>query len=773
MDPNFMNGNTIYDETVFSDPSNFPNLANDWELDQYYGNLYFSANPFYQPYADPFSFGPSTSLNSEAEQVVSSWTMDPVGGGSGLEAAAITSLADPLLEDADFSETAKYISQILMEENFEQKPSMFYDPLSLQVTEKSFYDALKENHSLSPNQHPLDIHQNLDSPDGNCSAAAGSSSSIDSASNSSSTNNSHEAKPSSPDAPMSGDYVFPLNSNPISEKPFQLPTASTNIADGLLDWDSSFTKLLAQNIFTDAESVSQFKRGLEEASKFLPRRPQLVTGLENDKESPESKREAKKAVVNIGEHLNGLKSRKNHEREGNDTEEERSNKQSAVYVDESDISEMFDRVLLSVENVPICDEHKGLQNGTLKAKEPSEEPHSSDGRKSRSRRQGRKKETVDLRTLLVLCAQAVTANDSRTANELLKQIRQHASPLGDASQRLAHYFANGLEARLVGTGTGTQIFYTSLSSKRISAADILKAYSALISICPFKKFAYFFANKTIMDAAEKAESLHIIDFGIQYGFQWPILIKFLSKRPGGPPKLRITGIEIPQAGFRPAERIEETGRRLANYCTRFDVPFKYNAIPSKNWETIPLEKFKIKKNEMLAVNCLMKFKNLLDETIEVNSPRNAVLDLIRKMNPDIFVQSVVNGSYNAPFFATRFKEALFHFSALYDMFDTLMPRENEWRSMFEKEFLGRESMNVIACEGMERVERPETYKQWQVRNTRAGFRQSPLNEELMAKLREKLKAWYHRDFVFDEDNNWMLQGWKGRILYASTCWVPA
>ena len=93
--------------------------------------------------------------------------------------------------------------------------------------------------------------------------------------------------------------------------------------------------------------------------------------------------------------------------------------------------------------------------------------------------------------------------------------------------------------------------------------------------------------------------------------------------------------------------------------------------------------------------------------------------------------------------------------------------------MIEREVLGREAMNVIACEGSERVERPETYKQWQARNMKAGFKQLPLNEELLAKFRNELRKSYHRDFVLDEDKNWMLQGWKGRILYASTCWVPA
>ncbi|KAK2424982.1 GRAS family transcription factor [Trifolium repens] len=736
---------------------NFLGFETTFEIDDY-GNIHFLSNPnptahddpyFYPPpYVDPPQPSYSDSLfNSEEHPLVST---------------------DPSSEDNDFSETVKYISQILMEEDFQQKPCMCYDPITLQHTEKIFFDALESKSPLSPNQHPLDV---LHIP----------SSSTDSHSSGNNSSCSNDLlKPLSPDTPVSGSTDSGFSSISSVKSQFIVPNHGLNnnndsISDGVLDLDSSETKVLAQNIFSDVDSMLQFRKGLEEASKFLPQKPQLFTGLE----SHESKGrvEVIKKEGSVRENSNSsysnsssqglLKSRKNHERQGSEDEEGRSNKQSAVCVEESEITEMFDRVLLSVENVPLCAENKdgSVVESGAKVGEP-------DGRgKTRSKKPGKKRETVDLRTLLVLCAQAVSASDNRTANELLKQIRQHSSHSGDASQRLAHYFANGLEARMVGAGTGTQILY--MSQKMFSAADFLKAYQVFISVCPFKKIAHFFANKMILKTAEKAKTLHIIDFGILYGFQWPILIKFLSKRDGGPPKLRITGIEYPQAGFRPAERIEETGRRLANYCQRFNVSFEYKAIPSRHWETIQIKDLNIKSDEVVAVNCLIRFKNLHDETIEVNSPKDAVLKLIRKINPSIFVQSIVNGTYNAPFFSTRFKESLFHYSAMYDMYDTLICRENEWRLMLEREFLGREIMNVVACEGLERVERPETYKQWQVRNLRAGFRQLPLDKEIMDNFRGKLKAWYHKDFVFDEDNNWMLQGWKGRILYGSACWVPA
>ncbi|CAN8308317.1 unnamed protein product [Cochlearia groenlandica] len=108
------------------------------------------------------------------------------------------------------------------------------------------------------------------------------------------------------------------------------------------------------------------------------------------------------------------------------------------------------------------------------------------------------------------------------------------------------------------------------------------------------------------------------------------------------------------------------------------------------------------------------------------------------MNPDLFLITTINGSFNAPFFTTRFKEALFHYSALFDMFGSTLSKENLERIRFEREFYGREVMNVIACEG---VERPESYKRWQVRMTRAGFKQKHVKPELVEFFREKIKKW--------------------------------
>ncbi|XP_030504636.2 scarecrow-like protein 34 [Cannabis sativa] len=754
MDPSFTeysdftNGSKIEKQTSISNSNEYSVLSDDYTLNQhspYFDFINDYPNLFFPPDPDPGNFMPSINLSSLEEPSLPSSTLSPDGNSS--TPPSLSPGGDSSNDEKEFSiYVLKFINQILMEENMDEKPSSFNDPMSLQVTEKSFYDALGESYPYSTNQSPTD--DKAETPDSNFSVSSndygGSNTStitIDS------NSNSHDAN-----SPGLGDY---------KASPFQPFVPGDN--------NFQFDLVSAQNIFRNSDSISQFQRGFEEASKFLPKGNQLIIDLESNGFSPQLKTDAVVVKTERESSPNGLRGRKNHEREDDDSEENRSNKQSAQYIDESELSEMFDKVLLQVDHR--CD-HSGetepAQSEASKALQPAES--NANGKKGRGKRQNKKKETVDLRTLLILCAQAVSSDDRRTAYEILKQIRQHSSPNGDGSQRLAHFFANGLDARLAGIGTGA-LFYSNLLAN-VKASDLLKAYHLNLSTCPFKKMAMFFANKMIMQVAEKATTLHIVDFGILYGFQWPIFIQYLSKRDGGPPNLRITGIEFPQNGFRPKQRIEETGRRLTKYCERFGVPFRYNAIATKNWDCISVEDIEIESNEVVAVNCLMRFNNVLEETVE-NCPRDAVLRLIRKINPTIFVNNIVNGSYNAPFFVTRFRELMFHFSALLDMLDTNVSKENEERLMYEREFYGREIVNVIACEGEDRVERPETYKQWHVRSLRAGFRSLPLNQEIMGKFKDKLRTWYHKDFVIDEDTNWMLQGWKGRIVYASSCWVPA
>ncbi|KAI3809059.1 hypothetical protein L1987_25026 [Smallanthus sonchifolius] len=641
-------------------------------------------------------------------------------------------------EDFELSDVVfNYINQMLMEENIEEKTCVLHESAALRAAEKSFYDALMVNESPSVPLNDNDGKGEITIGDYNCFAG---------------------------DTFVSGtgfssgfsDYDFPLvpsvSSNLDSKSRSQSSYCSSNSNSCVIDYFAD------SPVSIQSVSATQFQKGFVESSRFPLSSDRALDQL------------GTKDVYNVV-----LKTEKKHEISSSVREEPRGkknpyskdlvedgrvSKQSAVYTEPTVRSKMFDDVLLcGGQNLP---QGNFVHNGVNRVQ--------NKGNTGKGRgKKGVKKDVVDLRTLLSLCAQAVAANDQRSATDLLKQIREHASPIGDGMQRLAHYFSAGLEARMAGSGSGS---YNALLLRPTSAVDALKAYHFYLSCCPFLKIYNFFSNKTILHTARNKKKLHIVDFGILYGFQWPCFIQRLSKRPGGPPELRITGIDFPCPGFRPSQRVEETGSRLANYAETFNVPFKFKAIAQK-WETITLDDLELDSDETLFVNCAYRFKYLLDETVMVDSPRNKVLNLIRKMKPDMFIQGVVNGSYNSPFFITRFREALFYFSSVFDMIEANATRETPERMLIEKVFWGQEAMNVIACEGGERIERPETYKQWQVRNLRAGFRQLPLNQEILKLAKNRARSCYHKDFGIDEAGHWMLQGWKGRIICALSSWAPA
>ncbi|KAK3140057.1 hypothetical protein QOZ80_5AG0394900 [Eleusine coracana subsp. coracana] len=533
---------------------------------------------------------------------------------------------------------------------------------------------------------------------------------------------------------------------------------------------------------------SAFLKGMEEANKFLPTENKLLIDLDAPSYAASAVQEDKPLArsapapappaaptvaltvkeealdVSPGSGGGSGRGRKNpYEDDELEMEGGRSSKQSAVQGEDDATRDMLYQVMmpspescmLQMQKLRIAMQEEAAKNEAV-----------GNGKAKGGRRGGR--EVVDLRTLLIHCAQAVATDDRRSATELLKQIKQHASPQGDGTQRLAHCFAEGLQARLAGTGS---MVYQSLMAKRTSAVALLQAYQLYMAAICFKKVAFIFSNNTIYNASLGKKKIHIVDYGIHYGFQWPCFLRRIADREGGPPEVRITGIDLPQPGFRPTERIEETGRRLGNYAREFGVPFKYHAIAASKMESVRREDLKIDPDEVLIVNCMYQFKNLMDESVVIESPRDAVLKNIRKMRPHTFIHAIVNGSFSAPFFVTRFREALFYYSALFDVLDTTTPRDSDQRMLIEQNIFGRAALNVIACEGTDRVERPETYKQWQVRNQRAGLKQLPLNQEIVQIVRNKVKDCYHKDFVIDVDHQWLLQGWKGRILFAISTWV--
>ncbi|KAI6668963.1 hypothetical protein NL676_003848 [Syzygium grande] len=73
-------------------------------------------------------------------------------------------------KDYDFSDAAlKYISQMLMEEDIEEKSIMCHEALALEAAEKSFYEVIGERYPPAADQHPSPNQTNESS----CGSSAG------------------------------------------------------------------------------------------------------------------------------------------------------------------------------------------------------------------------------------------------------------------------------------------------------------------------------------------------------------------------------------------------------------------------------------------------------------------------------------------------------------------------------------------------------------------------------------------------------------------------
>ncbi|XP_039778637.1 scarecrow-like protein 14 [Panicum virgatum] len=345
-------------------------------------------------------------------------------------------------------------------------------------------------------------------------------------------------------------------------------------------------------------------------------------------------------------------------------------------------------------------------------------------------------------------ARDVVDDDRRGARELLRQVKQHASPTGDATQRLAHCLAAALEARLAGAGTGTL---------REGGLHVRQPNHP-----PRRRREPPAARRGLRPPPGAPVAGPAAAAGGQGC---------------GPPEVIITFVDLPQLGFRPASRIEETGRSLSAYARGIGVPFKSHAVAAARWDAIGADQLGIAVDDpgaVVVVNSLFKLETLADDSVVVDggpSPRDRVLASIRGMRPSVFTHGVVNG-FAGNSFPTRFRKALFYFSAVFDVLEATMPRASERRRVLERDVLGPCALNVVACEGRHRTDRFDSYRQWQLRSRRAGLRQLPLDREVVGEVRDEVgKHGYHRDFVISEDHGWLLQGWKGRILYAHANWV--
>ncbi|KAK2972658.1 hypothetical protein RJ640_003431 [Escallonia rubra] len=374
--------------------------------------------------------------------------------------------------------------------------------------------------------------------------------------------------------------------------------------------------------------------------------------------------------------------------------------------------------------------------------------------------------------LLLISATSVDEGKIDSAVENLSELYQNVSLTGDSVQRVAAYFADGLVARLL---TRKSPFYDMIMKEPTPEEEFL-AFMELYKVSPYYQFAHFTANQAIIEAFEKEEesnnrALHVIDFDISYGFQWPSLIQSLSEKAttGNRISLRITGFG------RSSEELQETEARLVSFAKGFrNLVFEFQGL-LRGSKLVSLRK---KKHETVAVNLVFHLYTL-SSFMKISD----TLKSVHLYNPSIVVLVEQEGSRSPRSFLSRFMESLHYFAAMFDSLDDCLPLDSAERLRIEKNHLGKEIKSVMNYDKDDKnTPKYEKMETWKGRMEGHGFAGLKLSSKSMMQAKLLLKIRSHYSPVqFDGDNGGfrvserddgaaISLGWQDRCLITASAW---
>ena len=392
--------------------------------------------------------------------------------------------------------------------------------------------------------------------------------------------------------------------------------------------------------------------------------------------------------------------------------------------------------------------------------------------------------------LLLHCAGALESNDVTLAQQVMWVLNNVASPVGDTNQRLTSWFLRALISRASRICPAAMNFNgSSTIQRRLMSGTELAGYVDLI---PWHRFGFCASNSAIFKAIEGFQRLHILDFSITHCMQWPTLIDELSKRPEGPPSLKIT---VPS--FRPPVPPlvnippEEVGLRLGNFAKIKNVPFEFNVIGntttsgelsndscSFHFESLLSHlnpsMLNLREDEALVINCQNWLRYLSDNRKsqrQTCSFRDSFLNLIRGLKPRIVLLVDEDCDLSSSSLTSRITTCFNYLWIPFDALETFLPKDSSQRVEYESD-IGQKIENIISFEGLQRIERLESGIKMSQRMKNAGFFSVPFCEDTVKEVKCLLDE-HARGWGMKREEDMLVLTWKGHNSVFAAAWVPS
>ncbi|RRT82737.1 hypothetical protein GW17_00002832 [Ensete ventricosum] len=372
---------------------------------------------------------------------------------------------------------------------------------------------------------------------------------------------------------------------------------------------------------------------------------------------------------------------------------------------------------------------------------------------------------LELVRLLTSCAESISTGNYEAMNFFLARLGEMATPQGTPIHRVVAYYTEALALRVA--RLRPHIFSVAPPRSLLDPTedDNAMALRLLDCVSPIPKFLHFTLNERLLKALEGRDRVHIIDFNIKQGLQWPSLFQSLaSRRPNPPSHVRITGVGESR------QDLQDTGIRLARLAESFNLAFEFHAVVDR-LEDVRLWMLHVKREECLAVNCVLTMhKALYDESGKAFMD---LLDLIRSTHPEIVVMAEQEAKHNEPNWETRLARSLSYYAAIFDSMDDALPKDSQARIKVEEVF-AKEIRNIVACEGDERTERHENFDGWRKLMEDGGFRCLGIGERELLQSRIILRMYSCDKYSIERqgEGDGLTLMWLDQPLYTVSAWAP-
>ncbi|XP_027351331.1 nodulation-signaling pathway 2 protein-like [Abrus precatorius] len=369
---------------------------------------------------------------------------------------------------------------------------------------------------------------------------------------------------------------------------------------------------------------------------------------------------------------------------------------------------------------------------------------------------------VSLPHLMEACGEALEQGQKALVEVILRCMSKKASPLGESLERLAFYLSQD---------TSNHGEYLKGEAFKNFEAALRAFYQGL----PIGKIAHFASISTILEAIpEDCDAIHIVDFCIGHGVQWPPMIEAIAHKHK---TLKLTSIkwgdESSECVSTPCN-FEETRRQLYENAKSCGLKL---IVEEKGVEELVIEIKKINKKGgrkvFLAFNCMMGLPHMG----KVMSIRHALeflrvaKDLINNSGNRGIITFGDGGAFekvkNSLNFRSFFDGHLVHYQALLESMESHFP------TCFSEARIAMEQLFLQPCISfLDWLQTWEEMKRDCHLEAEISLEGCKLSKNILMEVREVLRGsdGSYQAKIEGQNFNELVLEWKGTQLLRFSSW---